>query len=57
MAKCLAADAGYFAADWAVQTRGGLGCATEYDVERYWRESRLMKIAPGMRHVIEAPTT
>ena len=46
IAKFLAADAGYFAADRAVQTLGGMGYATEYHVERYWREARLMRLAP-----------
>ena len=45
LAKYLAAEAGFFAADRAVQTHGGFGYAKEYDVERYWKESRLMKIA------------
>ena len=46
IAKYLAAEAGYLAADRAMQTHGGLGYATEYHVERYWREARLMRIAP-----------
>lgn len=46
LAKFLAADAGFAAADAAVQTHGGFGYASEYHVERYWRESRLMRIAP-----------
>ncbi|MFC5750991.1 acyl-CoA dehydrogenase family protein [Actinomadura rugatobispora] len=45
-AKYLAADAGYQAADRAVQTHGGVGYAQEYHVERYWRESRIMRLAP-----------
>ena len=45
-AKYLAAEAGYLAADRAVQTHGGVGYASEYHVERYWREARLMRIAP-----------
>jgi acyl-CoA dehydrogenase len=45
-AKYLAAEAGYLAADRAMQTHGGLGYANEYHVERYWREARLMRIAP-----------
>jgi len=45
-AKYLAAEAGYFAADQAMQTHGGLGYATEYHVERYWREARIQRIAP-----------
>lgn len=44
--KYLAAEAAFFAADRAVQTLGGLGYAREYNVERYFREARLMKIAP-----------
>ncbi len=46
MAKWLCAEAGFFAADRAVQTHGGMGYATEYDVERYFREARLMQLAP-----------
>ena len=46
VAKWLAADAGWQAADQAVQTHGGFGYASEYDVERYWREVRVMRIAP-----------
>ena len=38
--------AGFQAADRAMQTLGGMGYALEYDVERYWREARLMRIAP-----------
>ena len=45
-AKFLAAEAAYAAADAAVQTLGGMGYATEYHVERYWREARLQRIAP-----------
>jgi acyl-CoA dehydrogenase len=45
-AKYLAAEACWFAADQAVQTHGGLGYATEYHVERYWREARIMRLAP-----------
>ena len=53
MAKWLAADAGFFAADRAVQTHGGFGYATEYHVERYWREARLMKIAPISQEMVQ----
>lgn len=45
-AKYLAAEAGFFAADRAVQTLGGMGYATEYHVERYFREARLLRIVP-----------
>ncbi|GAA1096467.1 acyl-CoA dehydrogenase family protein [Nocardiopsis composta] len=45
-AKWLCAEAGFFAADRAVQTHGGMGYATEYDVERYFREARLLRLAP-----------
>lgn len=52
MAKWLAADAAYQAADQAVQTHGGFGYAKEYHVERYWREARLMRIAPISQEMI-----
>jgi acyl-CoA dehydrogenase len=45
-AKYLAAEASFFAADRAVQTFGGMGYATEYHVERYFREARLQRIVP-----------
>jgi len=45
-AKFLAAEAAWFAADRAVQTHGGMGYATEYHVERYFREARVQRIAP-----------
>jgi acyl-CoA dehydrogenase len=45
-AKYLAAEAGFFAADRALQTLGGMGYAVEHDIERYFREARLMRIAP-----------
>jgi acyl-CoA dehydrogenase len=45
-AKVLAAEAGFEAADAALQTLGGFGYAKEFDVERLWREVRLYKIAP-----------
>lgn len=53
MAKWLAADAAFFTADRAMQTHGGFGYATEYHVERYWREARLMKIAPISQEMIQ----
>jgi acyl-CoA dehydrogenase len=52
MAKWLAAEAGFFAADVAMQTHGGFGYAKEYHVERYWREARLMKLAPISQEMI-----
>ena len=51
-AKYLAAEASFAAADAAVQTHGGMGFATEYHVERYWRESRLSRIAPISNEMI-----
>jgi acyl-CoA dehydrogenase len=45
-AKYLAAEAGFFAADRALQTLGGMGYAVEHDVERYFREARLLRIVP-----------
>jgi acyl-CoA dehydrogenase len=45
-AKFLAGRAAFYACDRAVQTHGGFGYATEYQVERFFRESRLLRIAP-----------
>ena len=45
-AKIRAAEAGFYACDRAMQTLGGFGYAREFHVERYWREARLMLIAP-----------
>lgn len=44
--KYLATEAGFEAADRAVQTHGGFGYAEEYHVERYFREARVWRIAP-----------
>jgi acyl-CoA dehydrogenase len=46
MAKQLAAEASWQAADMCLQTHGGFGFAEEYDVERKFRETRLYQIAP-----------
>jgi acyl-CoA dehydrogenase len=46
MAKMLASEASWFAADMAVQTHGGFGFAEEYDIERKFRETRLYQVAP-----------
>ncbi|HEU5150920.1 MAG TPA: acyl-CoA dehydrogenase family protein [Iamia sp.] len=45
-AKYLAAEAGFDACDRVLQAHGGLGFAEEYHVGRYWREARIMKVAP-----------
>jgi acyl-CoA dehydrogenase len=45
-AKYLSAEACWLAADRAVQVHGGMGYAVEYHVERYFREARLLRIAP-----------
>ena len=52
MAKYLAAEAAFQAADRALQTHGGFGYAKEFNVERYWREARLMKLAPVTQEMI-----
>lgn len=52
MGKWLAADAAFQAADQAVQTHGGFGYASEYHVERYWREARLMRLAPISQEMV-----
>ena len=51
-AKLLCAEAGFDAADRAVQTHGGFGYAKEYHVERYFREARLMRIAPISQEMV-----
>ena len=52
MAKWLAADACFQTADQAMQTHGGFGYAKEFHVERYWREARLMRIAPISQEMV-----
>ncbi|MFT5696780.1 MAG: acyl-CoA dehydrogenase [Myxococcota bacterium] len=64
MAKFRCAEASFRACDRALQTFGGFGYAREYHVERYWREARLMRLAPISQemvlnyvaeHVLELP--
>jgi acyl-CoA dehydrogenase len=52
MAKLLASEAAWHAAEAALQTHGGFGYAKEYDVERKWRECRLYQIAPISTNLI-----
>src|SRR5579885_761473 len=52
MAKLLAADASWAAADMCVQTHGGFGFAEEYDIERKFRETRLYQVAPISTNMI-----
>jgi alkylation response protein AidB-like acyl-CoA dehydrogenase len=52
MAKLLAADAAWAAAEACVQTHGGFGFAEEYDVERKFREARLYQVAPISTNLI-----
>jgi acyl-CoA dehydrogenase len=52
MAKLLAADASWAAADMCVQTHGGFGFAEEFDVERKFRETRLYQVAPISTNLI-----
>lgn len=52
MAKLLASEAAWAAADACVQTHGGYGFATEYDVERKFRETRLYQVAPISTNLI-----
>ncbi len=51
-AKYLCADAGFDAADRALQTHGGMGYAEEYHVARYFREARLLRIAPISQEMV-----
>lgn len=52
MAKLLASEAAWHAADTCIQTFGGFGMAEEYDVERKFRETRLYQIAPISTNLI-----
>ena len=54
MAKLLAADASWEAANVAVQTHGGFGFAEDYDIERKFRETRLYQVAPVSTNLILA---
>jgi hypothetical protein len=52
MAKLLASEAAWQAADMCLQTHGGYGFAEEYDVERKFREARLYQVAPISTNLI-----
>ena len=52
IAKLRAAEASFEACDRAVQTLGGFGYMREYDVERYFRECRMLKIAPVSQEMV-----
>ena len=52
MAKLLAADASWQAADICLQTHGGFGFAEDYDIERKFRETRLYQVAPISTNLI-----
>jgi alkylation response protein AidB-like acyl-CoA dehydrogenase len=52
MAKLLAADASWAAADMCVQTHGGFGFAEDFDIERKFRETRLYTVAPISTNLI-----
>lgn len=54
MAKLLASEATWHAAEAAMQTHGGFSFAAEYDIERKWRECRLYQIAPISTNMVLA---
>jgi alkylation response protein AidB-like acyl-CoA dehydrogenase len=54
MAKMLAADASWEAANMCIQTHGGFGFAADYDIERKFRETRLYQVAPVSTNLILA---
>lgn len=54
IAKLLCSEAAWHAGEACLQTHGGFGYAREYDVERKWRETRLMQIAPISTNLILA---
>jgi acyl-CoA dehydrogenase len=51
-AKYLCAEAGFQAADRALQVHGGMGYSEEYHVARYFREARLLRIAPLSQEMV-----
>lgn len=51
-AKYLGAEASFHACETAILTHGGMGYAKEYDVERYFRESMIARLAPVSREMI-----
>ena len=52
LAKLLASEACWHAAEAALQTHGGFAFAREYDVERKWRECRIYQVAPISTNLI-----
>lgn len=54
MAKLLATEAAWHAGEACLQTHGGFGFASEYDIERKWREVRVMQVAPVSTNLILA---
>jgi acyl-CoA dehydrogenase len=54
MAKYLASEASWEAANACVDTHGGFGFAAEYDVERKFRETRLYRVAPVSNNLVLA---
>ena len=52
MAKMLASEASWYAADTCIQTHGGFGFAEEFDIERKFRETRLYQVAPISTNLI-----
>jgi acyl-CoA dehydrogenase len=54
IAKLLASEAAWHAAEACMQTHGGFGYAREYDVERRWRETRVQQIAPISTNLVLA---
>jgi len=53
-AKYLAAEAAFYAADRCVQTLGGMGYSEEFPANRYFREARVMRIAPVSQELVMA---
>jgi acyl-CoA dehydrogenase len=54
IAKYLASEASWEAANAALDTHGGVGFAQEYDIERKFRETRLYRVAPVNNNLIQA---
>ena len=54
MAKFLASEASWQAANACLDTHGGFGFAADYDIERKFRETRLYLVAPVSNNLVQA---
>lgn len=51
MAKYFAGETAVFVTDWAVQLHGGYGYVADYEIERFYRDAKLMEIYEGTKEI------